>query len=83
MPHADFMPSVVFPDTKFGSHAWSEWEKSEHTRPYFCSEYVADQFAKVKHQCARRNPDGHKGFNLCHRCTSGFLFDFEHSLSAS
>ena len=76
MPFTDFPPTVVFPDDERGWQAWRAWRKSKITVRYLCSEYVEDEgYVSVKHQCANRDPMGHKRHNLCYRCVAGFLYD--------
>jgi hypothetical protein len=76
MPFADYMPTVVFPDTRMGHDEWQRWDKSEDTIPYFCNLYSEDQHTS-KHACSRRDPSGSRPRNLCFRCPAGFLYDFK------
>ena len=79
MPHADFMPTVVFPKTSLGESEWQSWEKSSHTVPYFCDEYQKDPF--YLGICKRRDVSGNRHKNLCFRCVAGFLYDMSYHLN--
>ena len=75
MPHAQFMPTVVFPKTYKGIDDYHHWDKSSDTNAYFC-----DEFSPDGRQCARRNPDGVRAKNLCYRCVAGYLYDFKRAV---
>lgn len=75
------MPTVVFPDTREGHRDWERWEKSEITRPWFCNSYSsADRTGRGS--CRNRERNAYDNKNACCRCVAGFVFDYEHSLSA-
>jgi len=76
MPFADYMPTVVFPDTRRGKAHWQGWEKTDVTIPYFCNLYSSGSDGR----CARRDPSGVRRKNLCYRCVAGFIYDFQRAV---
>jgi hypothetical protein len=72
------MPTVVFPDTREGHEDWQQWDKSESTRPWFCSHYSGEHRTGKQGSglCRTRERNAHPKVNACERCVAGFLWDF-------